>query len=68
MDTYKGVNGGKIQVMGTSHYFIVHNVLLLGVSDHFVLKNASPVPMNIFILNSYILDYISCTGLVRVMG
>ena len=31
-DTHKGCNGGKIQAMVTSHYFIVRKVVLLGVS------------------------------------
>ena len=39
MDTHKGVNGGKIQAMGNSHYSIVRKVFLLGVSDHCVKKN-----------------------------
>ena len=38
MDMYKGGNGGNIQAMGTSHYFIVRQVALLGVSDHCVKK------------------------------
>ena len=36
MDTYKGGNGGKIQAMVTSHYFIVCQVSFLGVSYHCV--------------------------------
>ena len=48
MDKHKGVNGGNIQAMGTSNYFIVHQVVLLGVSDNCV-KNVCPVPMNIYI-------------------
>ena len=39
MDTYKGGNGGKIQAMVTSHYFIFLQVMLLGVSDNFVKKS-----------------------------
>ena len=39
MDMNKGVNYGKIQVMGTSRYVIVRQVALLGVSDHLVKKN-----------------------------
>ena len=37
-DVQKGVNGDKIQVMGNSHYFIIRQVALLGVSDHVVKK------------------------------
>ena len=65
----QGFNGGKIQAMGTYHYFIVRHIALLGVSDYCVLKkNVCPFPMNIFIFKSYILDSISCTGFVGVMG
>ena len=35
MDAHKGGNGGKIQAMDTSHYFIVRQVMLLGFSDHY---------------------------------
>ena len=35
-DLHKGGNSGKIQAMGDSHYFIVHQVALIGASDHFV--------------------------------
>ena len=35
-DLNNGGNGGNIQVMDTSHYFIIHQVSLLGVSDHYV--------------------------------
>ena len=37
-DTHKEVNGGNIQAMGTSHYFIIHKFALLGVSDYCVKK------------------------------
>ena len=33
-DTNKGGNGIKIQVMGSSHHFIVSQVALFGVSDN----------------------------------
>ena len=33
-DTHKGENGGNIQAMGTSRYFIVRQVAQIGVSDH----------------------------------
>ena len=39
MYTHKGGNRGKIQVMGTSHYFIIREVTLLGVSYNCVFKN-----------------------------
>ena len=54
-DTHKGGNGGKIQAMGTSHYFIVCQVTLLGVSDHCVKKTkCMPFPHeNIDIFKSY---------------
>ena len=49
----KGVNGGKIQAMGTSNYFIARKPALLVVSYHCVKKpNICPVPMNIYILNT----------------
>ena len=35
-DIHKGVNGGKIKAMVTSHYFIARQVILIGVSDHCV--------------------------------
>ena len=38
MDTHKRGNGGKIQAMVTSHYFIVCQVALLIISDHCVKK------------------------------
>ena len=38
-DTHKGDNGGNIKAKGNSHYFIVCQVVLLGVSDHCVKKN-----------------------------
>ena len=44
MDTHKEGDGGKIQAMGTSHYFIVHQVALLGVSDNCVKKNCALYP------------------------
>ena len=48
-DTHKGGNGGNIQHMVTSHYFIFCQVALLVVSDHFVKKsNVCPVAMNIY--------------------
>ena len=37
-DTHMGGNGGKTQSMVISHYFIVCQVALLGVSDHSVKK------------------------------
>ena len=37
-DAYKGVNGCKIKAMVASHYFIVRQGALLGVSDHCVIK------------------------------
>ena len=67
-DPQKGDNDGKIQAMGSYNDFIAHQVTLLGVSDHFVRKNVSPVPMNIYISKSYGLDSISCTEFVRVIG
>ena len=39
MDPHKGGDGGKIQAMGTSYYFIIRQVTLLGVSDHCDKKN-----------------------------
>ena len=69
MDMHKRDNGENIQAMGTSHYFIVRQVVLLGVSDHCVKKtNICSVPMNIDISKSYGMDSISCTEFVRVMG
>ena len=44
MDTYKGFNGGKIQAMGTSHYFIVRQVALLGVDDCVNIKTYALSP------------------------
>ena len=38
MHLQKGDNGVKIQAMVINHYFISHQVTLLGVSDHFVRK------------------------------
>ena len=70
----KGGNGGKIKAMEASHYFIVCKVALLGVSDHCVKNQTKCMPypheyIYIYIyLKSYGLDYISCTGFVRVMG
>ena len=48
MDTHKGVNGCKIQAIDNSHYFIVRQVALLGVSNNCVLKNPNvhPLPMH----------------------
>ena len=43
-DTHKGGNGGNIQDMGTSNYFIVRQVVLLGVSDNFVKKTYALSP------------------------
>ena len=49
-DIHKGGNGGKIQAMGTFNYFIVCQVMLLGVSDHLVKKlNVCPIPINIYL-------------------
>ena len=58
MDTHKGGNGGKIQAMGTSHYFIIHQVVLLGVLDHCVnIGKLMPCPHEyIYILKSYEMD------------
>ena len=68
-DTHKGGNGGNIQAMGTSNYFIVRQVVLLDVSDNCVKKpNLCPVTMNIYTLKSYGLDSTSCTVFVRCMG
>ena len=49
--TKKGVNGDKIQVMGTSHYFVVRKFVLFGVSDRHVVKNLtiSPVTRSIYL-------------------
>ena len=44
MDTHKGVNGGKIQVICASIFFI-YQVALLGVFDHCV-KNNQPHPLS----------------------
>ena len=44
-DLYKGGNGGKIQVIGNSHFFVVSQVALLGVSDHCV-KKPQPHPLS----------------------
>ena len=38
-DKHKGGNGGNIQAMGTSNYFIIRQVALLVVSDHCVKKS-----------------------------
>ena len=54
--THKGVNGGKIQSIGTSHYFIIRQVALLGVSDHCVKKKSMPCPHEYIYLKSYGLD------------
>ena len=43
-DLHKGGNGGKIQAMGTSKYFIVCQVTLLVVTDHGVKKKCIPCP------------------------
>ena len=71
MDTHKGVNGGRIQAMGNSNYFIIRLIDLLCVSYHCVkyIYNICPVPMNtyIYIYKSYGLDSISCTVFVRFM-
>ena len=69
-DINKGGNFGKIKDMVPSHYFIVHQVELLSVSDHCVKKTKRMLCPHeyIYILKSYILDYISCNGFVRVMG
>ena len=49
---YNGVNGGKIQAMGTSDYFIVRQVALLGVSDHCVKQiKRMPCPHDFFSLS-----------------
>ena len=58
-DTRKGGNGGNIQSMVTSHYFIFRQIALLVVSDHCVKKsNVCPVAMNIYFLKPYGLDSI----------
>ena len=45
MDTHNRDNDGKIQAMGASNYVIVHQVALLGVSDHCVKKiKRTPCP------------------------
>ena len=44
MDIKKGVNDGNIQAMGTSHYFIVIQVAVLGVTGHRVFKKPMPCP------------------------
>ena len=63
MDTHKGYKGGKIQAMGSSNYFILRQVALLGVSDYCVKKtlNICLVPMNIYFLKFCGMDSISCT-------
>ena len=38
INNHKGGNGGNIQAMGTSRYFIVPQVGFLGLSDNFVEK------------------------------
>ena len=38
-DLHKVVNSGNIQAMRTSPYYIVYQVILLGVSDHCVKQN-----------------------------
>ena len=35
---YRGGNGGNIQAMGTSNYFILRQFALLAVLDHFILE------------------------------
>ena len=44
-DTHKGGNGGKIQAMGKSHYFIVRQVAFIDVSDHFVNEKTFALPL-----------------------
>ena len=68
MDTQKGANCGKIQSMGTSHYFIARQVSLIGVSDYCVKKKLMPCSHEYICLKPYGLDSISCTGFIRVMG
>ena len=66
---YKGVNVINIKCMVPYNYFIVRQVLLLGVSDHCVKrKKRMPCPHEYIYLNSYGLDSISCNILVRGMG
>ena len=48
MDMHNGGNGGNMQAMVTSNYFIIFQAALLGVSDYCVKKlNICPIPMNI---------------------
>ena len=69
-DTHKWLNVSKIKSISTSFYFIVHQVVLIGVSYHCVKKtNCILYPHEyLFIFKSYGLDSIYCTGVVRVMG
>ena len=51
MNIQKGGNGDNMQALLTSNYFIVRQVVLLGVSDHCVKKTKCtpcPVHMNIY--------------------
>ena len=69
MYTHKWGGYNRIQTMGTSHHFILYHVVFLGISDNSVkFKKLCPVPMNIYNLNSYGLDSISCTISVRFVG
>ena len=43
-DFQNGDNGVNIQAMVSYHYFISHQVKLLGVSDNFVGKKLVPCP------------------------
>ena len=57
-DLHKGGDGSKIQYIGTSNYFIVNQVMLLVVSDHFVKKiKRTPFP------HKYIYFKVLWTGL-----
>ena len=58
----------KIQAMATSHYFIVCQITLLGISDHFVKEYYDLSPWIYIYLKSYRLDFISYTGSERVMA
>ena len=66
---FRGVNGVKIQAMGTSNYLIFLQVVLLGVSDHCVKKKTYALSPYIYIyISPYGLYYISFTVLVGVTG
>ena len=69
MDAHKGVDSGKIQAMVTSHHFIIHHALLVGISDHCVLKTKHMAcPHECIYIKAYGMDSISYTKFIRFTG